>query len=241
MGLGLGGDGSRICGVGAAVQVIRNGIGLGRQFAVEDGILIDQGVKVELSTAGRIVLGCGVPAVKLIALARGVNARLGRRFASCDALREELAAQRDRKGHVVVRDRAFHDHDTLRAGDVGDGVFTIRPGGLRYAVDVHLYIVALLRRNGEGVAAAIDDAGRLLIVGYRGANAGSRGNRGSRGSTGDLSVEVTGRHHNGEGLLSHSADMDPHFQHAAIVHNNILFHDKLVMERNGTGGAVYTL
>ena len=225
--LGLSGGGS----TRSTVQVIRNGIGVGRQLAVEDGILIDQGVKIERSTVG--ILICGVPAVKLIALADGVDGGLGCLSAAHYALREELAGLRDRKGHIVVRDRAFHDHDTLRAGDVFDGVFTIRPGGLLYAVDVHGNSVALIRRNGEGVVAAIDDAGRLSTGSYRGAGGGSGGNG---GSTGDLSVEVTGRHHNGKGLLGHRADMDRHLQHAAFVHNNILCHEKLVMERNAAGG-----
>ena len=231
VGLGLGGDGSRICGVGAAVQVILNVIGLGRQLAEQDGILSDRGAKVELSTAGRIVRGFVVPAVKLIALALGGNARFGRRIASCDALREGLAAQRDRKGHVVVRDRAFHDLDPLRAGDAGDGV-AVAGRGLLYAVDVHCNIVTRIRRNGKGVVVAIDDAGRLLIGSCRGDGAG-RGSSGM-GRIGDLSVEVTGRHHNGEGLRDKIANGDIQFRGGRV--DQILCHGELVIKRDTISG-----
>ena len=173
----------------SAVLIICNRIGLCRKLAVEDGIRRNRVVKIERRTVLFVVLHFGVPCAKIVALALGVYTGSARGAAPCNRLREALAGQRNDERHAAVRNLALHDLDFLRAGHVGDGICAI--ARLLHAVDIHAYLIAVIRRKREGVAAAMLDDRCRAVVRLRAVSHICNPRR-----------KVTDRHHDGIGQLA---------------------------------------
>ena len=192
------------------ICVIADLVGLGGQFCVDRDIASDSGFSGKLRTCTVLL---GVPAAESVALDHGGCRE--RCFGACRHALEGVLAVVAVVDYDIDRQLVHYDFDRLRSCHVRYGVAAIGCVDRRSVDGYALDRIALIRRDGKGVAAAVSHVGK------------GRASRLRRSAdVRDLSRKVTGRHHNGEGLLGHRANNDLRWV------GHIICHGKLVIKRD---------